>query len=310
MTRGESSASGGLGDPGLWHELETTLADRVRRRERVAGGDLGLSHRVELASGRTLFVKQYSTNDLPSDEHESDPTPSAAQAEAAALRWLAEPEVLRIAQPVMARRDWIALEWIESGAPADDFEHQLGHGLAHLHASGAPRFGLDHDNWIGPLRQSNADEADWATFYARRRLTPLFERAKGDRLLSDTLLPRFEQLIERMPELVGPPEAPSRLHGDLWSGNVLADADGAPCLIDPAAYGGHREIDLAMLSLFGGFGPALFHAYDEVLPLASGADARVPLYQTYPLLVHVCLFGRSYEASLARAVDAALEIVP
>ena len=112
----------------------------------------------------------------------------------------------------------------------------------------------------------------------------------------------FDALQRALPDLVGPAEPPSRLHGDLWSGNLHVDERGTPCLIDPAVYGGHREIDLAMMRLFGGFGDRVFAAYAEVYPLESAAKARVPLYQLYPLLVHVNLFGGSYLGALRGAL--------
>ena len=114
----------------------------------------------------------------------------------------------------------------------------------------------------------------------------------------------FERLFRVLPELVGEAEEPARLHGDLWSGNLHVDEQGAPCLIDPAVYGGHREVDLAMMRLFGGFSARVFSAYDEAFPLAPGHAERVPLYQLYPLLVHVNLFGGSYLDAVRRALSA------
>ena len=107
----------------------------------------------------------------------------------------------------------------------------------------------------------------------------------------------MEAVCERLPELAGPPEPPARLHGDLWSGNAMADADGRPWLIDPSAYGGHREVDLAMLRLFGAPSPRIFAAYEEAAPLAEGWEERVELWQLLPLLVHAVLFGGSYVAA-------------
>jgi fructosamine-3-kinase len=124
--------------------------------------------------------------------------------------------------------------------------------------------------------------------------------------LPQELAVRLDRLIEELPERVGSTATPARLHGDLWSGNLITDESGHPCLIDPAVYGGDREVDLAMMRLFGGFDPAVFRAYEEAMPLPIGAESRIRLYQIYPLLVHVCLFGASYLSQLTRAVDSAL----
>ncbi len=112
--------------------------------------------------------------------------------------------------------------------------------------------------------------------------------------LPASFLDRLERLAERLPALCGPPEPPARLHGDLWSGNAIIDARGGPAVVDPAVYGGHREMDLAMMRLFGGFGPRVFAAYEEAHPPAPGHQDRVALFQLYPVLVHVCLFGGGY----------------
>jgi fructosamine-3-kinase len=142
---------------------------------------------------------------------------------------------------------------------------------------------------------------DWPGFYAERRLRPLAAQARDRGALSADAARLIERVCERMPELAGPPEPPARLHGDLWSGNVHWGADGRPWLIDPAAYGGHREVDLAMLHLFGAPGAAFLPAYEEVAPLADGHAERVELYQLLPLLVHAVLFGGGYGASAERA---------
>jgi fructosamine-3-kinase len=151
------------------------------------------------------------------------------------------------------------------------------------------------------LRLSNAPADDWPTFYAERRLRPLAMLAAGNGALSAAAAKAVERLCARIGELVGPPEPPARLHGDLWHGNVLADTDGRPWLIDPSAYGGHREVDLAMLALFGPPPLRVFSAYQELTPLAEGWEQRVALYQLLPLLVHALLFGGSYSQAAERA---------
>ena len=276
-----------------WREaLESAVSESLVSVAPVAGGDIGSSFRVELESGATCFLKLYA--DGPDD---------IACREAEGLAWLAAPRAIDVGRPIAVGGQWLALEWIEPGRPAPDYAARLGRGLAALHRAGAPRFGLDRDNWLATLPQPNGACDDWATFYGERRLRPLIRRALDAQEIDARLTRRLDGLIEALPERIGPQEAPARLHGDLWSGNVMSDARGRPVLIDPAVYGGHREIDLAMMRLFGGFPAEVFDAYTEVWPLAPGSDERVDLYQVYPLLVHVCLFGSHYADKLSRTLS-------
>src|SRR5690606_27421991 len=142
---------------------------------------------------------------------------------------------------------FLALEWIEPGRPAKDADAQLGRGLAALHRLGADRFGLDHDNFLATIAQDNGAERDWPTFYGRRRLEPLLRHAIARGAATITTQRAVERVIAELPRLCGPAEPPARLHGDLWGGNRIHDERGAPVLIDPAVYGGHREVDLAMM---------------------------------------------------------------
>jgi fructosamine-3-kinase len=232
-------------------------------------------------------------------------------AEAQGLAWLGEARALRVPAVLAASganevTPFLALELIQPAPRALDFDDQLGRGLAALHAYGAPAFGLDHDNYIGRLPQKNTFGLTWPEFYRVRRLGPQLKAAADAGLAPPRLRRDFERLLLNLEALCGPSEPPARLHGDLWGGNLIADDRGEPCLIDPAVYGGHREIDLAMMKLFGGFGPRVFAAYKETFPLADGYRERVALYQLYPLMVHVNLFGGGYlpqvEAALARLV--------
>jgi fructosamine-3-kinase len=236
---------------------------------RAAGGDVNRAERMTLADGRDLFVK-----------HRAGAEPGMYAAEAAGLAWLAEAGALR--------------------TPSPGHDEELGRGLAALHLAGAPAFGLAEDNFIGPLAQPNAPSEDWPEFYGGRRLEPMARAAVEAGELGAGFLARLERLRARLPDLCGPAEPPARLHGDLWGGNAMTDAEGRPVLIDPAAYGGHREVDLAMMRLFGGFGAATFAAYAEGHPLAEGHGDRVELYQLYPVLVHVVLFGGGYARSAER----------
>jgi fructosamine-3-kinase len=274
--------------------VEAALGSRVERWRRVSGGDINQAHQAQLADGRTVFVKS------------NDRTPAGMfAAEARGLAWLGEAHALRVPAVLAQGPGFLVLENIDASEPRHDHDEQLGRGLARLHAFGAPSFGLDHDNFIGRLDQHNAPGATWADFYRERRLEPQLRTAMDNGLASPSMRRGFERILPRMEELVGPAERASRLHGDLWGGNAIVDECGLPCLIDPAVYGGHREIDLAMMKLFGGFGARVFAAYEEAFPLAAGHQARVPLYQLYFLMVHVNLFGGSY----VRQVESALAAI-
>ncbi|MCZ6465062.1 MAG: fructosamine kinase family protein [Proteobacteria bacterium] len=281
--------------------LAALLGEPVREMCRVPGGDICDAYRARLESGRDVFVKA----------HPAAP-PRMLAREAEGLRWLADadslrvPEVLGSSEAERPGPSWLALEWIEPGTPARDWDERTGRGLAHLHRAGAAHFGFADDNYIGSLPQANAPRETWARFYAEQRLAPQVRRARDAGRLDGSVVRRFDALIANMEDRTGPPEPPARLHGDLWRGNVLADEDGRPCLVDPAVYGGHREVDLAMLRLFGGFSPRCFAAYAEAFPLEPGDADRVSLYQLYPLLVHVNLFGGGYASSVAEALSRCL----
>ena len=179
---------------------------------------------------------------------------------------------------------YLALEWIEPGRLDAAGEEELGRGLARDARRGRPALRRDRRlrsgrRGFGSLRLPNEPAGDWASFYAERRLRPLAARGRASRARSRGRDRAVEGVCERMGELAGPAEPPARLHGDLWTGNVLADRDGRPWLIDPSAYGGHREVDLAMLRLFGAPSERVFDAYEEVAPLAEGWRERVELYQ-------------------------------
>ncbi|MDQ4049349.1 MAG: fructosamine kinase family protein, partial [Actinomycetota bacterium] len=192
------------------------------------------------------------------------------------------------------------LEWIEEGRLDPAGEEELGRGLAGMHRAGAETFGGESALRLGPLTVPNEPADSWPEFYAERRLRPVAEQAEARGSLPNGCMQSLDRVCERLEELAGPPEPPARLHGDLWSGNVLAGGDGRPYLIDPAAYGGHREVDLAMLRLFGGPSKRCFAAYGEAAPLADGHEERIPLWQLFPLLVHAALFGGGYGSSVAR----------
>ncbi len=277
------------------NEVERALGSAVVGSRAVSGGDINDAAEVTLADGRVVFVKTNRRAD-----------PAMFPAEARGLAWLAEARAIRIPRVLAVSPQFLALERITPGRRKADFDEQLGRALAALHRFGAPGFGLDHDNFIGRLPQVNGPLPTWPGFYRAQRIEPQLRMAVEGGLATSAMLRGCDRLLATIDELAGPPEPPARLHGDLWGGNLLVDEAGVPCLIDPAVYGGHREVDLAMMRLFGGFGPRVFAAYDEAYPLAPGHEERVPLYQLYFLLAHVNLFGGSYvpsvESALARLV--------
>ncbi|MEA2153627.1 MAG: hypothetical protein QOI18_1860, partial [Solirubrobacteraceae bacterium] len=228
-----------------------SLPRGAREARPVGGGDINEALRVVLRDGSEAFVKT-----------RPDAPPGEYAAEAAGLRWLAEPGALRTPRVLDVDDGYLALQWIEPGRLDAAGEQELGRGLAAMHMASAPRFGdfagADGSGGdaggesrggfarFGSLRLSNEPTADWPTFYVERRLRPLARLARDREALAGTGLGAIERVCERMSQLTGSPEAPARLHGDLWQGNVLADAHGRPWLIDPSAYGGHREVDLAI----------------------------------------------------------------
>jgi fructosamine-3-kinase len=267
------------------------LGGAVRRSTSLGGG----ASRVELADGRTVVVKQG----------------PAVAAEAAGLEWLAVPGGPPLPAVIELDGDRLVTAYVRSGRPSAAAAKELGRRLAAMHAAGALAFGAGPPGtpanaWIGQAAMRNVPGPEWAPWYAKHRVEPYLRTARdaGDLTAAEAAV--VEQVCARLPELAGPPEPPARLHGDLWSGNVLWSTDRA-WLIDPAAHGGHRETDLAMLALFGC--PHLhtvLAAYGEAAPLAPGWRDRVPLHQLFPLLVHVVLFGRAYAAQAVAAAHAAI----
>lgn len=232
-----------------------------------------------------------------------------------ALRGAASPDLLDVPDVIDAADadttefGWLVLEYLPPSPAAPDHEERLGRGLARLHDALGERFGWPETNRIGPLPQPNPPRECWADFWVEARLLPQLHSARDAGLLEPGDVGLLERVAEATPRALAPvaDDPPGLVHGDLWSGNVHPGPRGRPVLVDPAAYWGHGEVDLAMSRLFGGFGAAFYRAYEEIRPLAEGFQAvRCPLYQLYYLLVHVRLFGGSYRA---RTLDAARSVL-
>lgn len=269
-------------------ELERVLGAKVLARERIGGGCIADAQRVDLVGGGSRFLKL-------------GPSP---EMEANGLRTLAAAKTVRVPEVIHVGDSFLVLEYIERGRSGPRFMEIFGRQFAELHRSSDASFGFFEDNLIGRTPQRNLPRGEsWVDFYWTHRLEPQIRWAadKGGDLGA---LPG--QLEVRLPGLLaGSEEAPALLHGDLWGGNFMCGADGQPVLIDPAAYYGHREADLGMTYLFGGFSPAFYAAYEEAHPLPPQANERIPVYMLYHVLNHFNLFGGGY-LSQARSIMAGL----
>jgi len=281
----------------LIEAIERALDADVSSIARVHGGDVAQSFRISLAGGRTVFAKTH-----------ADPPPHFFTTEASGLAWLAEVGAVAVPTPLAVSDGsdgapaLLVLEWIDTGRAVSTTDDALGHQLAAMHDAGAPCFGRKDRATTGSRRLPNEPHDRWSTFYAECRLLPLARLAAESAALPEPSITALERLagsLDRFDD--GAP--PARLHGDLWAGNRLVDVDGASWLIDPAAHGGHREFDLAMMRLFGGFSPACFAAYAEQHPLTDGWQDRVSLHQIAPLVVHAIKFGGGYVAAASDAIS-------
>lgn len=266
----------------------------------VGGGCIHPSARIRTRSGAEAFLKW-----------SRSPGPAGFGAEAGGLTALSRrgglrvPDVLAFRSGGEEERGWLLLEFVEQGPPTPETPERLGSGLAHLHRpmeGAAP--GWEEDGFIGSLPQPNrVDGGSWPRFWKEMRLAVQWEAATphfdaDTRRSWERLMDVIELGLEGIQD-----DGLSLLHGDLWSGNVIVDAEGAPALVDPAAYRGHREVDLAMMELFGGFRPAVIERYRSEAPLLPGyQEVRRDIYQLYPLLVHVNLFGRGYVSGVVGRV--------
>ncbi len=260
----------------------------------VGGGSINQAYRIE--TGKYYFFCKINA---------ITKYPSLFANEQKGLVLLAKQQVIRVPQVLAIGEagDYqvLVLEWIEQGLRTDSFWKNFGEQLAALHQKKGAQFGLDTDNYMGSLPQYNTPATSWTDFFIHCRLQPQIELALANRLLEPAHIKMFEKLYVKLPDLFNE-EPPCLLHGDLWSGNYLCSEDGWPVLIDPAVYYGHRSIDLAMTTLFGGFSEAFYASYHYHYPLPVNYRQQWGVCNLYPLLVHLNLFGKSYLADILHTI--------
>ncbi len=257
------------------------------------GGCINSCYRLRTPQG-AFFIKYHQERYLDMFEKEYE-----------GLIALKESCELTVPQPlgygISSGKAFLLMEFLESTAPAASYWKQLGQGLAHLHRLSHDKFGWSTDNYIGRLPQKNSWTTEWVDFFVVNRLHPQIALARNNQLLPPATQTNLEKLIGNLNELLILENA-ALLHGDLWSGNVMVGPAGQPCIMDPATYYGHREIELAFTTLFGGFDKKFYQAYQETYPLQSGFESRFEIYNLYPLLVHLNLFGSGYLGDIQRTL--------
>lgn len=261
------------------------LGSDVVSSDSLGGGCIADARRLTLKNGRILFCKSGTSAD-------------SFEKEAHGLMELAKPGVIKVPEVIFFDEEILLLEYIQQGRRNNHFFHNFGEALARLHQYKGERFGFYEDNFIGATVQLNDSEGslplNWATFYFKKRIYYQYELAVKNGYDDGTLRRLISKLEDRIESMIGDDEAPALLHGDLWGGNFMVSGNGEAVLIDPAVYYGHREADLAMTTLFGGFDHAFYVAYQQQYPLKPGWEYREGLYQLYHVLNHLNLFGSGY----------------
>lgn len=277
--------------------LKEKLDYHIEKEQRVGGGSINDAAKVHVKDLGACFLKWNRTADF-----------SMFQTEVKGLKLLEEadsglviPSPIDLAIEPKSNTGYLLMEYLEQGRPKGDGHEYFGRSLAEQHKNINDQHGLDHDNYIGRLPQSNRKRDNWVEFFIEERLVPQFKMARDSGYFSSDLK-TFDKLKERLPELM-PQEPAGLLHGDLWGGNYFYTSEGHPAIFDPAVYYGSREIELAFTHMFGGFSGRFYDAYEEKYPLEPGFNDRIDLYNLYPLLVHTNLFGGGYAREVSSIMN-------
>jgi len=267
--------------------IESWSGLKIMSKSAINGGCIGNALKIKLSDEKTYFLKQYSPN---------SPVPHK---EANGLRELAKANAIRAPSIQLECSSFILLDYINPGHTHPEFFAQFGRELAQLHRHRGDHFGFYEDNFIGSTPQQNishkSESIDWCEFYWNKRLLPQYKLAERNGYVTPELKSNFLKLEEKLYNILSDSkEEPSLLHGDLWNGNFIADCEGNAWIIDPAVYYGHREADLAMTKLFGGFSNEFYEAYNKAYPLKPGHEYREGIYTLYHVMNHLNLFGHSY----------------
>lgn len=285
----------------LQKQLSVALSEQLKVKihineaKIVHGGDINESFRIATNEGY-FFIKM----------NDAVKYPDMFKQEYAGLLELQGAKALHTPRPLaygsVSGRAYLLQEFLTKGQAVADFWDDFAVSLAKQHRVTQPHYGYAGANYVGSLKQFNTPYSSWPVFYAFNRLLPLIRMAYDQQLVDRQLVQQVERLCRRLPQLF-PAEAPALLHGDLWSGNFMVGSNGRACIFDPAVYYGHREMDLAMTRLFGGFDTRFYYAYQAAYPLQPGWQQRISVCQLYPLMVHFILFGGNYYNSIREVLQ-------
>lgn len=263
------------------HTIEEKFNDQVVSIKPQSGGDINHAAILQFETSAPIFLK-WNVN----------APKTMFEAEAKGLKLLANSNLV-VPEVLLTGDTFLVMSLLKEGSGYSESSFQFGIELAKLHRSTSEHFGLDHDNFIGRLPQSNTQHSDWADFFVSERIVPQVKMGVDSGRLSQTMGTQMGQFAKTIFDLF-PEESPALLHGDLWSGNYMFTEYGTVSIYDPAVYYGHREMDMAMTRLFGGFSSHFYEGYNSEYPLSDGHEKRVALCNLYPVLVHANLFGGGY----------------